>query len=57
MIRVFESLRVSSERKLEIVREIKDGSQPSMSFYIVGKCFSNFKANGEFWWRSQEQAP
>jgi uncharacterized hydrophobic protein (TIGR00271 family) len=35
MIRVFESLRVSSERKLEIVREIKVGSQPSRSFYIL----------------------
>jgi uncharacterized hydrophobic protein (TIGR00271 family) len=35
MIRVFESLRVSSERKLEIVREIKVGSQPSKSFYIL----------------------
>jgi uncharacterized hydrophobic protein (TIGR00271 family) len=35
MIRIFESLRVSSERKLEIVREIKVGSQPSRSFYIL----------------------
>ena len=35
MIRVFESLRASSERKLEIVREIKEGSQPSRSFYIL----------------------
>jgi len=35
MIRVFESLRLSSERKLEIVREIKEGSQPSRSFYIL----------------------
>jgi hypothetical protein len=35
MIRVLESLRVSSERKLEIVREIKEGSQPSRSFYIL----------------------
>ena len=35
MIRIFESLRASSERKLEIVREIKEGSQPSRSFYIL----------------------
>ena len=35
MIRVLESLRLSSERKLEIVREIKEGSQPSGSFYTL----------------------
>ena len=35
MIRVLESLRLSSERKLEIVREIKEGSQPSGSFYVA----------------------
>jgi len=35
MIRVFEALKLSSERKLEIVREIKEGSQPSRSFYIM----------------------
>ena len=35
MIRVLESLRLSSERKLEIVREIKEGSQPSGSFYAL----------------------
>ena len=35
MIRVIESLRLSSERKLEIVKEIKEGSQPSGSFYTL----------------------
>ena len=35
MVMVLESLRVSSERKLEIVREIKEGSQPSGSFYTL----------------------
>jgi len=35
MIRVLESLRLSSERKLEIVKEIKEGSQPSGSFYTL----------------------
>ena len=35
MIRVIESLRLSSERKLEIVKEIKEGSQPTGSFYAM----------------------
>jgi uncharacterized hydrophobic protein (TIGR00271 family) len=35
MIKVIESLRLSSERKLEIVKEIKEGSQPSGSFYTL----------------------
>ena len=35
MIRVLESLKLSSERKLEIVREIKEGSKPSGSFYAL----------------------
>jgi uncharacterized hydrophobic protein (TIGR00271 family) len=35
MIRVIESLRLSSERKLEIVKEIKEGSQPTGSFYTL----------------------
>jgi uncharacterized hydrophobic protein (TIGR00271 family) len=35
MIGVLESLRLSSERKLEIVKEIKEGSQPSGSFYTL----------------------
>ena len=35
MIKVIESLRLSSERKIEIVREIKEGSQPSGSFYAL----------------------
>ena len=37
MIRVLESLRLSSERKLEIVKEIKEGSQPSGSFYTLSR--------------------
>ncbi len=35
MIGVLESLRLSSERKLEIVKEIKEGSQPTGSFYTL----------------------
>jgi len=35
MIRGIESLKLSSERKLEIVKEIKEGSQPTGSFYTL----------------------